>query len=214
MVQLQHSGSNHCAIFQPGGRPPGALTMTMRAWKISDDMPSTVGVEPRYTDTKYNCPKNFRKTLDGSKGRLGPPTTRWHMEVLKSVDGDPVRHSYCCRRFDGHFSLGDTYAVGMIVLIRQDATAAWQKATIAELGFSFSHRKRPLRFDSPAFACRSNGWVALEHVRKLPTCLATDINDLSTGRLCMDIAFGVAFLAVPKWPGHMNSPRHQQHCLS
>ena len=174
----------------------------------------TVGVEPRYTDTKNNYSKHYRKTLDANKGILRAPTTRWHMEVLKSVSGDPARHWNSCRRYDGHYALGETYAVGMIVLIRKDLTAAWQKATIAELGFGNSHRKRPLRFDTPGFACRSNGWVALEHVRKLPTCLATDINDLSTGRLCMDIAFGVAFLAVPKWPGHMNSPRHQQHCLS
>ena len=214
MVHLQHSGSKHCAIFQPGGRPPGALTMTMRAWKISDDMPMPVGVEPRYTDTKNNYSKHYRKTLDANKGILRPPTSIWHFHCLNGCKGDPARHWKACERYDGHYSLGEKYAVGMIVLIRKDVTAAWQKATIAELGFSFSHRKRPLRFDSPGFACRSNGWVALEHVRKLPTCLATDINDLSTGRLCMDIAFGVAFLAVPKWPGHMNSPRHQQHCLS
>ena len=188
--------------------------MTMRAWWIPADMPMTVGLEPQYKDTRYRNPKLYRKSLDANKQVLKDPTTHWDMDVLRGCAGDPYLHWKSCRRYDGFYSLGLTYAVGMIVLIRKDLTAAWQKATIAELGFGSSHRKRPLRFDTSGFVSRSNGWVSLEHVRIIPTCLATDINDLSTGRLCMDIAFGVAFLAVPKWPGHMNSPRHQQHCLS
>ena len=159
--------------------------MTMRAWKISDDMPMTVGVEPRYTERdskKYS--KHYRKSQDRNHRYLEPPSTRWHMEVLNQCNGDPAAHWSSCTRFYGHYSLGDTYAVGMIVLLRKDPTAAWQLDTIAELGFSGSHKKRPLRFDS---VLGHGGWVSLEDVRIIPTCLATDINDLSTGRLCMDI---------------------------
>ena len=156
----------------------------------------TVGVEPRYTDTKSKYKKNFRKSLDAVGRVRRPLNADWHMEVLKSLGGDPARHWNACRRYDGHLSLGDTYAVGMIVLIRKDTTSAWQNATIAELGFGGSHKKRPLRFHIPGQYLNYQGWVSLQDVRILPTCLPTDINDLSTGRLCMDIDFGVAYLAV------------------